>query len=275
MERRIKTLLAVHAISLPLAAVMANSFFRFRSFQLLAVGSAIAGVSLMLSQAGLLALWGALGKCRWRWRLSGGLLGLPWFSLVIPVAEGRWEVKNLAQSGAIVFLSMTAVFSTLAVLRLRHGLLFIRCPPRAGSECMQFSIAHIFAGTAGVAGALAIQQGVQQLPHYIQMVINLALCSALVNLAAMWGALGSSRPFVRLLIAMPPALLVGLGIPGFTSGDVVYLRWLLFFGGQALVSSGTLLVLRSCGWRLCWGANETQVELPEESFETTASAQEA
>jgi hypothetical protein len=81
----------------------------------------------------------------------------------------------------------------------------------------------------------------------------LAFCVIVVQLAILWATLCAGRPAVRLAIMLPLALAVG-AIPPFYIADMIedwaYVAWPGYFGFQAAVAAGSLLVVRSNGWRL-------------------------
>ena len=252
MPIRIKILLALHLFALPIGAIVAAEY---RLTLPDPVGIVV--VSLALSDAGLLGLWGGMGKTRW-WLRSGCIaVSMLCLAPAIFMADiGRFELDGL--NLLVVALPAMVVICFLLLLRKRAGLLLTnsaRTPE--GPEDIQFSLTHMLAMMAIIAAALAIRTGLQQIGYNLHM-LTLILYITLINFAALWGALGRSRTFLRLLIVVPAAFLLGLIFPILTSNRTREVAigeenelWSAIFGFQAIITTATLLVFRSCGWRIC------------------------
>jgi hypothetical protein len=81
----------------------------------------------------------------------------------------------------------------------------------------------------------------------------------LVAFATFWAALGIGRPLPRLLLFRSQRFLGSASHFGLTSDmdwSQVFL-WSCLTGTTAIIIAGSLLVVRSAGWRLCNG-NERQ-----------------
>jgi hypothetical protein len=269
VDRRIKLLLAVQIVALPLATAWASDFSGPHPvFAVL--------VSLIFSQAGLLGFWAAFGSSRPRGRLLCIVIGLACLSTVIPIAErGRaWlnDFQNLLVCGLVVALPALFVFRILRILQRKRGLRLVRSPPlQTTSEGFQFSIKHLMATTAIVAAIISIRKGLNSLGYGSQgpfswfdlavIVAVIVPCLLLVELATFWASLGLSRPFPRLMVVVPSGFLVGIVPPFYSSSEMDwrhYMLWSGITGFQALLTAATLLVFRSCGWRLCREASGDQ-----------------
>jgi hypothetical protein len=281
VDRRIKLLLVVQVIALPLATAWASSFWGLEP--------AIAVLaSLVFSQAGLLGLWAAFGKsCAWI-RLPCTVVGLMGLSTAIPFAERKDQWLNDFEShylitGLVVGVPALLVFCVLRILQRSRGLRLVRSPPlHASCEGTQFSIKHLMASTAIVAAIISIRMGLESLWYNGQgvdkaiIVAVVVPCLLLVELATFWAALGSARSFPRLMIVLPSGFLVGIVPPFYFLRGMdwrEYALWSGITGLQALLTAATLLVFRSCGWRLCKEPRYDPVKTPEESFETVTASQ--
>lgn len=266
MPIRIKILLALHLFALPIGAIVAAEY---RLTLPDPVGIVV--VSLALSDAGLLGLWGGMGKTRW-WLRSGCIaVSMLCLAPAIFMADiGRFELDGL--NLLVVALPAMIVICFLLFLRKRAGLLLTNsaCTPE-GPEDIQFSLTHMLAMMAIIAAALAIRTGLQQIGYNLH-ILTLILYITLINFAALWGALGRSRTFLRLLIVVPAAFLIGLIFPILTSNRTRKVAigeenelWSAIFGFQAIITAATLLVFRSCGWRLRCRAGDEQLPLVDDA----------
>jgi hypothetical protein len=88
-------------------------------------------------------------------------------------------------------------------------------------------------------------------------------CFVMVELATLWATLGIGRPISRLAVVVPIAFVVG-AIPAFyLPGPTARESWRLFMWPaivtiQATITAASLLVIRSCGWRLVSGPDEIE-----------------
>ena len=282
VDRRIKLLLVVQVMALPLATVWASKFP--------GESPAIAVLySLIFSQAGLLGLWTAFGSSPPLIRLVCIVIGLACLSIALPIAEeGRWwldDFENLLVYGLVVAVPALLVFCVLRILQRSRRLRLVRSPPlQATSEGIQFSIKHLMAVTAIVAAIISIQKGLRSLGYdgqglnWLDMAIIVAVivsCLLLVELAAFWASLGLSRPFPRLMVVVPSGFLAGIVPPFYfqPTGWLDFVLWSGITGFQALLTAATLLVFRSCGWRLCKEPHHDSVNTPEEFFAVTDAPQ--
>ena len=141
---------------------------------------------------------------------------------------------------------------------------------------LQFSLIHLFMAMTVVACMFSIQKafdGINFLEHnrlrsalYVAAIVP---CVVAVELATFWAALGLRHALARVLLLVFGGFLIGvlppLQIMGGFNGDV-YLFWSLAFSCQAFTGAATLLLFRSCGWRLCFEpAGEKAIERQYES----------
>jgi hypothetical protein len=123
-------------------------------------------------------------------------------------------------------------------------------PPE--TEGFRFSIRGLMIVTAAVAllsaGARALQENQA---HFVLLMVVWALCFVAVGLAALWAGLGVGHPQRRGLVvfALSPVLGVSFAFAAraHRAGWVYILLIMLLFPALLL---GSLLVVRSCGYRL-------------------------
>lgn len=221
-------------------------------------------LSLVFADGGLLGLWAALGTAR-RWiRLVITGFGMICLFLAAIVAENRpIDFDELAMMAVLIAAPTGVVFVVLTALRSgRRALCLTRSRMLPGSsEGLQFTIKHLLIATAVVAVVLSCGKAVQVWhasgTTWIEMAVVIAVvcpCLVLVELATFWGSLGIGRPLPRLLVVVPTAFVIGLVPPFYFMaglGTTFFVAWSCVTGCQALITAGTLLVVRSSGWRLC------------------------
>lgn len=250
VNRRIKALIAALIIAVPLATAWASNY----NYQWPDV-NVVVHLSLVFTEAGLLGLWAAFGQSRlWPRSLCIGS-GLICLSISILIAhDGRWwldnlRVENLLETGFVVNAPALLAFFVLRILRRSSGLRLVASPPlQPALEGFQFSIKHLMVVTALVAAILSLGNG----GH---IWFNFVVIVAVVELATLWAALGLRSPLPRLMIVLPCGFVVGIVPPSFMMmrgdwRDVAF--WSGITGFQAIITAATLLVFRSCGWRLCF-----------------------
>jgi len=228
--------------------------------------------ALVLAEGGLLGIWGALGTSRLLWRALVVITTTAciWSVFLFLATQGIWDSWDRWYSAQIAF---QPAFIALILSRLRYGRYrlcltrSITCSPSA--ERLQFTIQHILVITLAVAVLLAIGPACRTLAEKTQedrefslSVAVISPCLISVALAMLWGALGIGRPTARLAVAVPAAFLVGFIPPFylimiFENGWRDYAIWSAIFGLQAIITAASLLVVRSCGWRLVSGEGNT------------------
>lgn len=239
----------------------------------------VALISLMFADVGLVGIWGGVGLTRLAWRVPAVVAATAYVGTVpIAIVDGRVGT-DLAFLGV---LSLSALTTLVVVGGLRHSRLKLRLIEQANvsppSKGFQFSIRHLLLATAIVATVLGLGQVVRAFAGEWQGSLLAAitlLCFALLQLAMLWASLGIGRPAPRLAVVAPASFMLG-AIP------VFYLRrhtqqklaFVICIGLSAVITAASLLVVRSCGWRLAWGEG-VQPEpqpLPDDQGSATAAA---
>jgi hypothetical protein len=185
-------------------------------------------------------------------------------------AEGSWPHLAVEMFFLVAFPSavILVVLSALMYGRRKLRLAHLAASP-ATVEGFHFSLSHLFLATTVVAVVLAIGRGAMSLAAAnfagnglaTMFVVAVTVPSLIiVELATVWGALGIGRPTLRLAIVLPTAFVLGL-VPPFFQQTIMgsdwerFLGWSLVCGLQAIITAASLLVVRSCGWRLVRGTS--------------------
>jgi hypothetical protein len=242
--------------------------------------------AVFFSELGLLSIWAGLGPRRWFPSLALiGVLSLAVISVQMPSAFGA---ANQARLASLLWVSSLLVVSTMmfpVVLSLtvarRLGwrlVLFSPGPPPAGAP-LRFSLRHLLALTAVVAGFLSAAYYVRGLatfeeqslaspagtsPFGLGVVLGVILVSLLAApLLAVWACLGVGRPGLRLLVAGFFSVALG-SLPGYCFGGHVT-DYALVAGTTVLqlaIVATSLLVFRAMGYRLVRHPTEVEAQEP-------------
>jgi hypothetical protein len=236
--RPIVVLILIHAVSMAVIAFTGG-------IRLDTSAMAIVSCALFFAQLTLLGFATALSPVAVGRRVLGWLLGVGYLAVVL-----RWNTAVLPPFvlASVVYVVLFAVLRQRQVeLRQCDG---IDLTVRGGS---QYSMRHLMLSILGVALLLGLCVALRNSTHFQTFLIPTWASFAIpVALATSWAALGSSRPFRRGLIAV----LIALGFSplfAYTAGGgppVFYYLCATVFGLEALMLLGSLMVLRSCGFRL-------------------------
>lgn len=260
---KIGLLLAVHlAVGIPLSCAA----------YVLRLGFETAGAvfwAVVLAETGLLGIWGAFGATRPIWRIPVVLAATTCLGVVTAAAERSRDEIDMAVVVAVALPAMV-VFVVLCILR--YGRRKLQLLPSsswpATSEGFQFTLRHLLLVTAVVAVVFGIGQGTRAIPTpdlydgswvmLFILIVNRGLSPIAVDLATLWAALGNGRPARRLAVVVPAAFGLGLLPPLFLQGSGWrdFVGWSFIIGFQATITAASLLVIRSCGWRLVRTAAE-------------------
>ena len=218
-----------------------------------------AKVALIFADAGLVGIWGGLSKARF----VGRLLVLPgaifYLWAILSFDTDPDFVEYLIIAFPTVALVMVLFSFRYSQFRLRLALL-----PNVSQlpQGFQFSIRSLLLATATVAIVLGIGRTVYAISDnypYAVYFMMFPLCIIVVELATLWGTLGKGSSLLRLAFIVPLSFCIGT-IPIFYLGELEEVELLMMahfssiFGLQAIFTAASLLVVRSCGWRLVSGA---------------------
>jgi hypothetical protein len=207
----------------------------------------------ILCQAVLLAVWVvSSGVSPWG-RMAGLVAGAAFLEALFP-DDLRREFLGISTITIAVTTAICFVGRALG-MRLVQQDNHAR-PARAEAEGLRFSIRGLMAFTAAVAllsaGARALQDSLKVM---ILRTAVCAMCFVAVGLVALWAALGDTRPLRRgpVVLALSPVLgvLFAFAAGAQRAGWVYIILIMLLYPALLL---GSLLVVRSCGYRLVRGA---------------------
>ncbi|QEH39044.1 hypothetical protein OJF2_76560 [Aquisphaera giovannonii] len=200
-------------------------------------------------QAVLLPLWVAYaGAPTWR-RVAGLVAGTAYLEALAPAVVRR-EIPGIV---AVAVAATTAVCYVGRALGIRIARREAGDePPGARFGPLRFSIRGLMLVTAAVAvlcaGARALQESSAPIAG---LPAAWALCIVAVGLAALWASLGDARPRARGPAVPALASLLGASLAyafgAHARGWVYIISTMLLY---ATVLLGSLLVVRSCGYRL-------------------------
>ncbi len=226
--------------------------------------------ALVFAQAGLLGIWGALGTSGSLWRLPAVFATTGYLCALAITAIGAWHERLvLVEASLFVALPAVAVFLVLSILRHSRYKVHLERPTLPASRGGQFTIRHLLLATAAVAIVLAIGRELRTvspgdgIERECLIVTCITLCVFTVDLAVLWGTLGIKWPTPRLAIVLPSAFVTGV-IPTFFLETLLrldwkdHVTWSCIMGLQATSMAASLLVIRSCGWRLVRGQDQIE-----------------
>ncbi len=194
-------------------------------------------------QSFLLSLWGVASQTMLWTRLAGLVTGVLYLEAM--AGDLRREFPGIWTITVIVTMGSSLVLRRFGVIVKRLG--DLDQPARPESKGPRFSIRSMMIVTVAVAVlcAEARSLGVQR------FLINLvfAICFVAAGLVSLWAALGDVRPLRRgpAVFVLWAALGAFMAVPATTAGRA-YIHLIMALYPAALV--GSLLIVRSCGYRL-------------------------
>ena len=231
-------------------------------------------LAIIFADTGLIGLWGGLSSARLAWRLPVIFSAILYLWVILSDTFDVWAVLSLdtfdLTSLEFLVIALSNVAIVMVLVGLRYSPLRLRLahfPNESHSPLgFQFSIRSLLLVTATVAVVLGIGRGADAIKHiypdaHFAVIFPLGIIS--VTLAVLWATLGKGRLLHRLMVVLPAAFVVGT-IPTFyeTSFEANWrelIVWPSVFGFQAIITAASLLVVRSCGWRLVSGATGDSV----------------
>ena len=206
-------------------------------------------VASALCQSLLLSLWVAVSQAKpWK-RLAGLAVGAVYLEALID-PDLRREFLGTC--------TITIVVTTASLLVVRWlGVRFIRQaergqPARLEDEGLRFSIRGLMIFTAAVALLCAGARVLEATPNRLLLLMLVwAMCFVAVGLVSLWAALGNARPQRRgpVVFILSPVLgtFFAFAAHAHQAGWVYVILIMLLYPAGLL---GSLLVIRSCGYRL-------------------------
>ena len=203
------------------------------------------------SQGALLAVWFVFGGGRFLWRALILVVGTSLYVWCLLGADKEWLILSV---GEMCVCGIMLLIARLAGLRLLRYL-----QPSLASGAFQFYIRDILMWTTVVAIALSAWKSFQAgafsfLHDAIANIVPVFASITLVNGASVFSTLG--RRWIAARILLLPAAVVAAAIwLSKTIPDPYRLNmsyYLPLLGIVAAWTAGSLLLLRSAGYRLAW-----------------------
>jgi hypothetical protein len=203
----------------------------------------------VLCQAFLLSLWGTASQARLWKRLAGLVAGAMYLEALL-AAELRMEFLG------IIAITIAVTSASLLVVRWVgvgfRRLVEVDQPARFEPEGLKFSIRDIMTCVAAVALLCAGARAMQASPQRrFLLTLVWAICFVAVGLVSMWAAFGDARLKGRVPVVFVLSFLLAVffafAAVAHKAGWVYILLIMVLYPAALL---GSLLVVRSCGYRL-------------------------
>jgi hypothetical protein len=231
-------------------------------------------LGLVFSQTSPLGIWGSLGGSPWWKRLIGVVVGVGYLGLLLGIGIFELNRQTLLvgvgslglllgvgvgehardENYFIVSVGTALITGVLLVVRCFKVRICVATVDQAAAHRMQFTIRQLLALTFAVACLVSL--GKWLAPHVMNvtdpLILTLiGLVLATVGLLSVWPALGARHPVLPSVI-----LIVVAGGIGFCFGQFLPPMsgmarfWMTITSVEALSLVPSLLVVRSCGYRL-------------------------
>lgn len=206
-------------------------------------------VGIVFGQTSLLGIWGALGTSSWWKRLLGVVVGMVCLGLLLDISVGPPYRYN----HVIVLLATVLVAGVLLVVRCFRFRICVTAVDRTAVPRFQFSIRHLLILTFAVACLVSLGKWLG--PHLIPatepfLLAMIGLLLATVGLITVWPVLGTRHPLLPSMIATGVAAGLGFGLTTWFHPFEMMILWTTIPFVEALSLVASLLVVRSCGYRL-------------------------
>jgi hypothetical protein len=263
MPGRLKLLLAAHLL---LGITPVAVFLLPPDLILLPLMWALAGIPV--GQAMLLAFWAGMASPSRLHRWAGMVLGVLYLAawpnvavLISPYNVGQAEIATLVYWIGIdsaILIVFTGVF---LLIRLRFAELRLTGEIAPTGSRYQFSILSVLVATSIVAmvvGLVRATFGSSDASRGFLLNLLAVLAFSVDNVAMTWAVLAPGRMRWRVAVVLIVALLLGMSMAFANVGNLApnsQRLWLftaqsLVFVVPPLVVAASLLVVRSCGYRL-------------------------
>jgi hypothetical protein len=204
--------------------------------------------ALALCQALVLSLWGAASQATLWIRLAGLVAGAVYLEALFP-SDLRREFLGTSTITIIVTTATLLVMRCVGVRLTRQD--DSDQPARQAAEGLRFSIRGLMIFTAAVAVLCAGARALEGSHNLFLLILVWALCFVAAGLVSLWAVLGDSQPLRRspVVFVLSPALgaFFAFAANAHKAGWTYILLTMLLY---PLALLGSLLVVRSCGYRL-------------------------
>jgi len=207
-------------------------------------------VGIVFSQTSLLGIWGGLGTNPWWSRLIGVVVGVGSLGLLLAVGVGE---RASEENYFIVSVATALIIGVLLVVRCFRVRICVATVDQAAAHRMQFTIRQLLVLTFAVACLVSL--GKWLAPHLMNvtellLLTLIGLVFATVGVLSVWPALGARHPVLPSLIVIVVAAGVGFGFAQSPPMSGMAGFWTTVTSVEALVLVASLVVVRSCGYRL-------------------------
>ena len=204
-------------------------------------------LGIVLSQTSLLGIWGGLGSSPWWKRVIGVVVGVGYLALLLGVGISDLSLRMFL----VVVLATAFVATPLLVVRFFKVAVQLVPAPVAAVGGIQFSIRHLMILTFVVACLMTIAEWVQPyLPHgemfYRSLLIGVTF--GLVGVLPVCFILAMRRPLLYSVGLVAVGACAGYCLARIGDDNVGI--WMTATGTEATAAVASLLVVRSCGYRL-------------------------
>ena len=197
-------------------------------------------VCLVSSQTSLLGIWGGLGTSPWWKRLIGVLVGISY--LVPLLGIGIHEVNS--KTFIVVVVATSCVLTPLLIVRFFGVVIHLGSSSVAPVGHIQFSIRHLMILTFVIACLISIGKLVQPL----LFLLLIALTLGVVGVLPVWFVLATKRPILYSIGLVAVGACAGYCLGRWALGEEEI--WTTATATETLAVAISLLVVRSCGYRL-------------------------
>lgn len=212
-------------------------------------------VGLVFAQASLLGIWGALGMCSALLRLSGVVAGVIGLVILLGIGiHGRDAITF-----TIVVVATSCVVAPLLIARYFRVAIVSDTSLVPSEGRIQFSIRHLMILTFVVACVVSLAKWAQPYLPRVFPTIDIflfALLFGIVGVLPVWFMLATKWPILYGLGLVAFGAGAGYCCGAMTFGDKWI--WMTASATEAMTVCVSLLVARSCGYRLVRPASALQ-----------------
>jgi len=183
-------------------------------------------------------------------RLAGLIAGTLYLEILLWLAIDDDDLRFMTT----IATGIVAVVLWLIRLWKAQLVRFLDQPQPGSAEGLQFSIRGLMLFTFAVAVVITAAKGLREVDERLPVLFLVtiwALCFVVTDLAALWATLGIASPVPRSIAVILMSLALGWFF-SYTLGEdwesYFYIMSIMFL--QSLCLIGSLLVVRSCGYRL-------------------------
>ncbi|WP_425618775.1 hypothetical protein NA78x_002491 [Anatilimnocola sp. NA78] len=225
------------------------------------IGIEVAYLGFVCSQMLLTGILLGFAKAKWWKRAIWACLGVAW---VFCISLAPFSHQPLSELGVLIAVPISVVAIACVLCRVWFATIQQRehWPTMPISNDLQFTLKTMIGLTVTIAVVLALGRFLREtVGEGAGLVLIVAAISLIASLAVgllVWGSLGPGRVGVRLPTAFVGLAAVGLIFPYYFGGPSW--RWAVWPSLILVVAtyvSATLLVIRSCGYRLVRFGEET------------------